>query len=259
MSHIINRVLEKTIGIKLTRAKIRKVYKTKKNPIYVEFVGIAGVGKTTLYNTVFEEIKKEWRNIHELQRIFKEHNDSKAIESSLRYQKLADYKMESLKSREISGLDKMNIVKYFHSVLVADSIMHIYNKDYDIISEEGLIHNFGESIYKLFTTNKEETKNLMKNRAVIYCKTSPEIVADRILERQKKTGVLLPQHKVCSYDELVSLQKKSLALKHQFIDFLSEYGIPVLSIDTSNSMIENVIKTKSFLSELTNRTQTFFI
>jgi hypothetical protein len=48
------------------------------------------------------------------------------------------------------------------------------------------------------------------------------------------------------------LQKKSLNQKSELLDFLSKYDIPVLSIDTSNPMVENVKSVKTYLANLTN-------
>ena len=252
MSHFINKILSRTIGFNLIRANIRRVDKINGKPIYVEFVGVPGVGKTTLYQNVFKQVKKKWRDIHEFQKIYDNHIDDKNVESQPCYQKLADHKMQSIESRNYSGIDQMKIVKYFHSVLIADSLVFLFNSDYNVMSEEGLIHNFGESLIALYNDNKEEFDNLMKHRAIIYCYAPAEIVAKRILEREKKTGRLLPQHKVNSFAELVNLQNESLKLKQQLINFLSKHDIPILSIDTSNPMSENVDHVKHFLSELTH-------
>lgn len=252
MSHLINKVLSKTIGFNLTRAKTRRVDKIKGNPLYVEFVGVPGVGKTTLYKNVFKEIKRKWRDIHELKTIFIKHAEDQNAESLLCYQELAQHKMQSIETRNYSGIDQMKLVKYFHSVLIADSFGYLFNNDYNVMSEEGLIHNFGDSLLALFKGNKEEFENLMKHRAVVYCHAPAEIVAKQILEREKKTGRLLPQHKVSSFDELVNLQNESLKLKQQLIDFLSKHDIPILSIDTSDPMTGNVAQVKHFLTELTH-------
>ena len=252
MSNIINKVLERTVGFNLKRTKIRCVRKIKGDPIYVEFVGVAGVGKTTLYENVFREVKRKWRNIHELQRIFIDHNYVIATESQPCYQILAQCKMNSIGTRNLNGIDQMKLVKYFHSVLIADSLVHLFNNDYNIISEEGIIHNFGEGLLVLSENNSQEFENLIKHRAVIYCYTSAEIVAKRILEREKKTGRILSQHKVGSFDELVKLQEKSLEQKTILLDFLKKYGIPFLTIDTSNPMFENVNIIKDYLAKLTN-------
>lgn len=251
MSHLINNILSKTIGFNLIRAKIRKVDKIKGDPVYVEFVGVPGVGKTTLYKNVFKEIQRKWQDIHELKNTLK-HIEDQDAESLLCYQELAQHKMQSIKTRNFSGIDQMKLVKYFHSVLIADSLVYLFNNDYNVMSEEGLIHNFGDSLLALSKSNKEEFENLMKHRAVVYCHAPAEIVAKRILEREKKTGRLLPQHKVSSFDELVNLQNESLKLKQQLIDFLSKHDIPILSIDTSDPMTGNVAQVKHFLTELTH-------
>ena len=250
MSHYINKILSKTIGFNLIRTKIRRVDKIKGNPVYVEFVGVPGVGKTTLYKNVFNKVKENWRDIHEFQRIFIKHAEGKAVESLLCYQELAQHKIQSIETRNYSGIDQMKLVKYFHTVLIADSLVFLFNNDYNVMSEEGLIHNFGDSLLALSKGNKEEFENLMKHRAVVYCHAPAEIVAKRILEREEKTGRLLPQHKVDSFDKLVNLQKKSLEQKHQLIDFLPIYDIPFLSIDTSNPMSENVNQVLHFLNDL---------
>lgn len=252
MSHFINKILSKTIGFNLKRARIRNVKKIKGDPIYVEFVGVPGVGKTTLYENIFKKVKRNWRDIHELQRIFMEHTNGIAAESQLCYQVLAQSKMQSLESCNFNGIDQMKLVKYFHSVLIADSLVHLFNNKYNIMSDEGLIHNFGEGLLALSRSNIDEFKSLSKRRAVIYCHTSAETIAKRIIEREKKTGRLLPQHKLDSFEELVSLQKKCLKQKNQLIGFLSKYDIPFLSIDTSNPMTENVEQVVKFITELTN-------
>lgn len=252
MSNIINKVLERTVGFNLKRARIRSVKKIKGDPIYVEFVGVPGVGKTTLYENVFKKVKRNWRDIHELQRIFMEHTNGIAAESQLCYQELAQHKMQFVGSCDYNGIDQMKLVNYFHSVLIEDSLVHLFNNDYNIISDEGIIHNFGEGILALSKSNKNEFERLIRKRAVVFCQASAEIVAKRILEREEKTGRLLPQHKLDSFEELVSLQKKSLNQKNQVIGFLSKYDIPFLSIDTSNPMTENVEQVVKFLTELTN-------
>lgn len=57
MHQYINSILQKLFGVRIQRVSkinisknnITKIYK---NPIYIEFVGVPGVGKTTLYNEV---------------------------------------------------------------------------------------------------------------------------------------------------------------------------------------------------------------
>lgn len=252
MSHLINKILDKTLGVNLVRTKLRKINRNEESPILVEFVGASGVGKTTLYKNVFKQIKSKWIHITEFRRIFISHIDGKTTESLSCYQELAQHKIQSVVSRNYTGIDQMNLIKYFHTVLIDDSLVFLFNKNYNVISEDGLIHNFSDCLAPLFKSNKEAFECIIKNRAIIYCYTSAEVIAKRILEREQTTGQLRPQHKVNSFAELVNLQKKSLELKQQLIDFLSKHDIPTLYIDTSKPMTENVMQVKDFLTKLTH-------
>ena len=253
MSKYINKILAKTIGLNLKRINSRRVTKNKIKPIYVEFLGASGVGKTTLFQNTFYQIKNKWLHSSEFSKLFSNYIDGKATESLPIYQELAQQKINSVVFRNFSGIDQMNLIKYFYSVLIDDSLIYLFNKNYNVISEDGLLHNFSDCLYPLYKSNKEELESIIKHRAIVYCYTSAEILAGRILEREKNTGQLRPQHKkVNSFDELVSLQKKSLNQKSELLDFLSKYDIPVLSIDTSNPMVENVKSVKTYLANLTN-------
>ena len=253
LNSIINTFLGKTIGVNLKRVKISKVDKADGKPLYVEFVGVPGVGKTTLYNNVFKQIKNKWRDINELEQIFAEHNNGKATESYSCYQDLAQHKVSTVASYDYSGLDKMKIIKYFQSVLIKDSLVYLFNKEYNIVSDEGLIHNFGEGIIAFSNSKESDYKDLLKHRAIIYCETSASTIAKRIIEREKITGNLLPQHKVDSFDKLVLNQEKYLNNYRLIFDYTSKYNIPILSIDTSDPMHDNVQKSIEFMSKLTDK------
>ena len=253
LNNLINTFLGKSIGINLKRVKIRKVDKAEGKHLYVEFVGVPGVGKTTLYNNVFKQIKNKWLDISELQQIFAEHSNGKASESFSCYQDLAQHKVTTVASYDHSGLDKMKILKYFHSVLINDSLVYLFNKEYNIMSDEGVIHNFGEGIVALSKYKESEYKDFLKQRAIIYCETSASIIAKRIKEREKITGNLLPQHKVDSFDILVQHQEKALYNYRHIFDYSSKYNIPILPINTSEPMYDNIQKVIEFMTKLTDK------
>ena len=252
LNSIINTFLGKAIGVNLKRTKIRKVPMVQREPIFLELAGTSGVGKTTLYKNIFSKIKNNWFNVHEFREILK-NVDYEIIESLPYYQELAQLKVKSVDSMNFSGINKMNLIAYFYSVLIDDSLVHLYNKSYKVISEDGLIHNFSECFSSLSKSGKEAFASTLKYRAIIYCHTTAEIVAERILERQREIGQLRPQHKVDSFQELILLQKKNLNSYGQFIDNLSKYNVPILSIDTSDPMHDNVQKAIEFMSKLTDK------
>lgn len=250
---ILNIFLERTLGVNLKRVNTRKIKKAQKEPFYVEFAGVPGVGKSTLYKNVFSRVNNSWLEIHELEKIFAHHTSGIPAESVLCYQELAQHKMNAVASYDYNGMDKMKIVKYFHYVLIQDSLVYLFNKHYNIMSDEGLIHNFGKNIIAQATRESMNYEKLLKQRAIIYCYAPAEIIAKRIIARKKITGNILPQHKVDSFEELIKLQEKALNNYHETIDFSQKYNIPVLSIDTSDSMQQNVAKVKDFITKLTDR------
>ncbi len=95
---------------------------------------------------------------------------------------------------------------------------------------------------------------LMKERAVIYCYTHPEVIAQRIQKRTKETGKLLPQHKVNSFEELVEQQKETLKVKEEFVNILRDCDVPVLRINTSDNLQENAKKVNDFIKNLQQET-----
>jgi len=149
------------------------------------------------------------------------------------------------------GFDKLKVLSFFHKVLYQDGLIGLYNRNYTIISEEGLFHNFGNEIVSLLNSGDEvSVKELMRNRAVVYCYSTPEIIAHQIIKRYNETGKLLPQHKTDSFETLIEFQKEALINKERFIETLKSFNIPVLMINTSDDIESNAKKVNAFISSL---------
>ena len=99
---------------------------------------------------------------------------------------------------------------------------------------------------QLLEENSDQFMNLTKNRAIIHCYAPAEKIAERVLKREKEQGNLLPQYKVCSKEVLIEVVENSLKIKNDFISTMKNY-VPILEIDTSNDINENVKRIDQFI------------
>lgn len=243
--------ISRFLGFKIVRYDSFEVSKfgDSFSPIYIEFVGVAGVGKTTLFNKLNSDSK--WISAAKFVR---NHLNSQSIQFAATnscYQILADSKIEQISKTDDNSVDKLYLLHVFYQCLIHDSLIDTFNNNATIISEEGLIHNFGNNIEQILESGENELiSNLLKRRAIVYCISEPEIVARQIIKRFEETGKLLPHHKTKSFDELVAVQKQALKQKDNLLQLLKKHEVPILMIDTSNSTSENLVKINTFIKQL---------
>lgn len=244
MHQYINAVLQKLFGVRIQRVpkkninqnNINKIYK---NPIYIEFVGVPGVGKTTLYNEVSNNYVL-WNN-------FIGGGNSFSCDF---YESLAELKLKTVTAQSVSNIDKLFLLGYFYKMIIQDYNIIQTNKNI-IAKDEGLIHNFGNELYTLLSKNEKFVENFIQSRAVVYCYADENSVADRILSRYETMGRLLPQHKNKSKEELIVQERITLKRKLETINFIESLNIPVLYVDTVEELAKNVDKVISFVNSLT--------
>lgn len=243
--------LTRKLGFQIISVKnsYKPLVNNNHDPIYIEFMGVPGVGKSTLFNQI--SYGKNTTTLNNFIKMHKRNYDDKLIESQPIYSILAEEKLKEVLLKNFSSFDKLKILHFFFLVLFNDLILYKFNKNTIVVAEEGLFHNFGNVIETVRNTeNKELLQNLFKNRAIVYCYSTPEKVAHQIMKRYEESGKLLPQHKTKNFEELVELQKQALKNKERTLDILKEFDIPVLMINTSNDTSENLIKINLFIKSL---------
>lgn len=252
MHQKINRYLRKYLGFKIVASGEGKLFRRKNpicKPLIIEFVGVPGVGKSTIYRKLLQ------RNRHLLSQkrhvlMFEDKVSATSLDSQKIYQELAENKMNTVFASELLSLDKMRILKYFQSVLLNDYICKQYNTQSTIISEEGLLHNFGTNIRSICNSHEIKSNPLFAHRAIIHCYSTAEQVANQIRKRYKETGKLVPQHKVEDFNELIKLQERALINQKENILFFENAGIPVLHINTYDVIYDNVEMINHFIKNL---------
>lgn len=221
---------------------------TNRNPVYIEFIGASGVGKSTLFEKVMNKSWKKWMSIKHFEVLYRQKLKSRDFDKQPLYQELALYRINEVVSAqdEILPFDMLEACSSGYNTISLDALVHLYNKESIVISEEGLLQFNSNAIKHLITSDKNSMKSLLNNRAVVYCYTSPEIVVDRILKREMETGNIWFKHKGLSKDELYKVVSDNIEEKHNLIKVLEKH-IPILYIDTNEDLKNNRKKVIDFI------------
>ncbi|HUH36275.1 MAG TPA: hypothetical protein VL022_10620 [Moheibacter sp.] len=219
-------------------------------PIYVELVGVSGVGKSTLYHSLLKE-KKFW-TIQEFIRFNRKTEANYLTDDSSFYQKLAKIQWEYIQNLTILETDKLRMAHWNYKTINEDILIANSNKNSIVVSDEGILHNFQDSLLKMNEENQEKFQFFLKNRAIIYCYSTPEKIVNQIIDRSEKTGRTVSHHKGKSIEELYDIVKRDLEEKEEFLEIMFNMGIPILRINTQDSLELNSKKINKFIEELSN-------
>lgn len=258
MIHKINNILQKYLGIKVIKtgnvSPFRNVFSKRKNieitpPIYIEFVGVPGVGKTTLFKEIDFNMhpnlitSSKFLNYHSIK------DKINSLDKNEVYQKLADYSFARISKSNYLHSDKLMLAAWSYYAISTDLEIVNSSSNHTIISDEGIFKNLRPSIYDLYKNDIELFKHLINNRAIVYCYASTEVIVNRIQNRINVHGNLLPQYKVDSYDELYNEIDGSLIKWDEFINYIKDY-LPILRIDTEEDIYQNTLKIADFIRML---------
>lgn len=219
-------------------------------PLFVEFIGVPGVGKSTLCSALLER-NREWMigaqdvllDVSLTGKYTAEMNDEF-------YQGIAQHKLSVISKSDYQACDKLELLGYFGQIIQLDRKMSLYRGKKIVVADEGLFHNFSSSVEFVYENSRAVPNNLGR-RVLIHCYSSPERISCQILKREKETGRLLPQHKNKTIRELEEHQKEALLMKEKFTQFVQKVlGTPVLSLNTSDPQEENLNKINNFIEEL---------
>ncbi len=248
----IQRLLIRSFGYQLIKLypprKIKLI--AREEPLYIDFIGVSGVGKSTLYTEICrQKIHREsWVEVKDFIGSLRDYSLPKQIDPV--YQKILERKFQII-NEDYELEELIEFMNFYFRNMKEDIIAHAYNnKNYTIVMEDGLFHNFADSIYDLHIKQQIDLSRLIKNRAVIYCYNTPEEIAKRIMSRQKEIDELRPQHRRLPMDELIHEQQRELSKSRRYIEILLENSVPVLEVNTSDDKIENARKVNIFIEEL---------
>ncbi|MDI9370209.1 MAG: hypothetical protein QM446_04725 [Synergistota bacterium] len=213
-----------------------------KKPLYIEFVGAAGVGKSYLYDRLIRS-QRDWidSNYFALN-LVKDLNTF--------YDNLAMTKLHIILQRNYACIDKLNLISFFRIVLLRDFAIKHANVHHIVSNGDGILHNFGDALIEMMErVYAADLKWFLLGRTVVFCYANPDIVVERIIKRHKTIGRLNPQHKHKSPQELLEDQLSTLETKRKFIEKLEQLGVDIIRINTADPCSENVDKISSAISK----------
>ena len=134
-----------------------------------------------------------------------------------------------------------------YKTLTEDALISKFNKNSIVLSDEGILHNFQNSLLKIQESHPAELKEFLKNRAVIYCFADKEKIVNQIIQRQNETGRIVSHHKSKTKEELLKLVEKELNEKEEFLKFIELEGVRVLRVNMQDNPTINHLKIKEYL------------
>jgi len=166
------------------------------------------------------------------------------------YENLAKKQWNIIQNKDVLNSDKFRIAHWNYKTLIEDAKVVKYNKNHLIISDEAILHNFQEAFLEIKEENPKAFKDFLKNRAIVHCFSSKEKILAQIQQREDETGRIVSHHRGKSMEELADLVENELKEKEKFVEILRLYNLPILEINTQNTIEHNLKEIKNFINQL---------
>lgn len=231
-------------------------YRKYNKPLNIEFMGASGVGKTTLFNELIKEREREikWITPEEFIQIERYEIDEKNIFNSFN-EEIIKVKTKIILDRNHSPSDKLKLLSFFYQNIKIIAMVKNFNKNYTVVFEDGLFHNFGDALMSFFEETDSQFEAMIANSAIIYCSNEPEIIAKQILKRRDTESILHPHHRFTAFEDLVDYQKKNIERLEKQMDVFKKFDIPIFKINTADDLRENAIKVNEIINSLLEEKQ----
>ena len=202
----------------------------------IEFIGPAGVGKTTLLNQAWPLTSGDWYSRNDLYRVSLGRTPD-LLDERVHWHLLGE-KLRSLEAGNYSGMQKLQLMHYFSKVLVNDVVLRYANSTKGFLLDEGLCHNFSKQLEALGET---DFSHMMSGRALVFVKQRDDTtVARQIRERAMAGGGMVTHHHGRSADELAAVAKDSKIRLDAFAVRAEALGVPLCIIHTEDPMDEKI-------------------
>jgi len=193
---------------------------------HVEFIGPAGIGKSTIFEEVKNHVVGNWKGRGDLHIVLEKHEYGHDAED---YLGLLQNKISHLEKYALPDYEKIRLTWFFSDILLKDmAIMNNSISSSKFMLDEGLCHNFSEELMRLSDSSFEM---LMANRAFIFVQARRvETVVERIRKRENEAGRLVAYHMGLNNEELKKYIEQVYSGFNAFIERVEALDIPVCKI-----------------------------
>lgn len=217
-------------------------------PVYIEFVGASGVGKSTMYKKISKGYCNNWLDILHFEELYSDKIADLINELPSYYNELAKSRFDYVSNGTDSYIEKLNALRTGYNILMRDGLLHLLNKESVVVSDEGLLQFYSKGVINLERYNKKDFLKLIKNRKIVYCYAPADVIVERIIERQSKLGHLWFKHKGKSRETLLEVVNDNNKRINLMISIVENY-IPVLRINTNEQDSVNINLIQSFIKD----------
>lgn len=227
--------------------------------VIVELMGPSGVGKTTLFNNVKENLGQQWIFRNHLRRL--NTLGAKGIDiGDPCYNfasKLMERKTKDLLALNTSFIKKIQVVNFYTKEL-ANSIVYLKEDVPNwLFSDDGIVHLFRNEIIELEKDllNDHEARNLLfKNKNLVHVDADEKFIVENLRKRHV--------HSRNEGNDLLSWLDEEEAYTHtrlsrmtnkKVIEIAKKYGAKVYEINAAEGDEENIKKLNEILDTIVER------
>ncbi len=234
------------------RPRVKKPELLRTTGLYIEFIGPAGVGKSTLFEAVKNHTAGEWYYREKLPGLkLKEREDM--LDGGLHW-KVLFAKALNLDERILNGFRKTKLMRYFTEVVLYDLYLNNGVSDRGFLLEEGICHNFSKELNAL---PDDEFETIMTGRALVYLKPKNcSTVLNRIKKRSQAGGHTVTHHIGLTDNELFEIAEMSVKNFNELIHRSLAIGIPACTVYAEDDINQNAEILLDFERELIQKEQT---
>ena len=248
------------LGYDLTRVPRRKIHIPQSTsctdrsgaPLRIEFLGPSGIGKTTLSEELVRRRRKSdrWVLARELAVGGQNMTVSRDVELDEHYASLLELTIQSVAAKPIPVATKYWLLSFLHHNLMIDWHLSRFGGCDPIVVEDGILHNFSPAIRALAERHDNDNLDvLLRNRAVVYCYGSTDLLVERI-EKRSREGRSRPQHEEKSSRELCEQSSRVISGTANVLALLRNYGLPCIELDMADALHENAERIRTFIQEV---------
>ncbi|RBI65882.1 hypothetical protein DQ400_16645 [Vreelandella sulfidaeris] len=224
--------------------------------VIVELIGPSGVGKTTLFDKVKENLGQQWIFRNHLRRLNR--LGAKGVDIGDPYYNFASMLMEQ-KTKGIMALNSPFLKKIqgvnFYTRELANSMVYLNEKVPNwLFSDDGIVHLFKNEIIEFeqkLLDDEEASDLLFKNKNLIHVDADEDYILDNLRKRhihsQREGNDMLSW---MDEDEVYNHARLTRLTNNKVKKIAKTHGASVFGINAADSIDENIIKLKNILDTI---------